>query len=48
MAWATQWHGCKAARLQESGDETGVVAAPRTETEMPVGLERSGGRDRLA
>ena len=28
--------------------ETGVVAVPRTETEMAAGAERPRGRDRLA
>ena len=35
-----------AARLQESRDETGVVAAPKTETEMAAG--RKAQRQRLA
>ena len=37
-----------AASLWEHRDETGVVAAPRTETEMAAGAERPRGRDWLA
>ena len=41
-------HSGMAARLQECRDETGVVAAPRTETETAAGAERPRGRDWLA
>ena len=41
-------HGGPAARLQESRDGAGVVAAPRTETETAVWSGRPRGRDRLA
>ena len=41
VLWATQRHSRREA-------ETGVVAAPRTETNDGCGLERPRGRDRLA
>ena len=47
MLWAP--HGGRAARLQESRAEAGVVAVPRTEAQRTaVQTEAPRGRDRLA